>query len=239
LAPGLLAVAVVLAKVREIAPSVQADPHAPNRGILKRLPGRFYAFVAIVTIFALGNSSDMFLVFLGKVSFGLGLAQLVGLWVALHVSKIVFSIPAGALSDRLGRRPLIIAGWLVYALVYLGFALARSVWQFWALIAAYGLYYGMTEGAEKALVADFVPSAYRGTAYGVYHAAVGLAALPASLAFGAIWMRFGPALPFGIGAGLAALAALLLAVLVSCSKRPEHGRRAATETPTQKLTFER
>jgi MFS family permease len=131
---------------------------------------------------------------------------------------VTFSVPGGVLSDRLGRRPLIVAGWAVYAAVYLGLAAVGQAWQFWALVAAYGVYYGLTEGVEKALVADFVPADRRGTAYGIYHAAVGLSALPASLMFGVFWKAIGPAVAFGIGAGLAAAAAVLLIVLLSASR---------------------
>jgi len=103
--------------------------------------------------------------------------------------------------------------------VYLGLAFVAADWQFWTLIAAYGFYYGMTEGAEKAVVADFVPSARRGTAYGIYHGAEGLAKLPASLMFGAFWFVIGPKVAFGIGAALAGAAAVLLAVLLSTTRR--------------------
>ncbi len=219
LIPGLVAMAVLIWKVREIAP--QADEAADGDETLsvwRRLPRRFYFFVVIVTLFALGNSSDLFLLLYAKVRFGLGMAGLIGLWVALHVSKIVFSLPGGMLSDRFGRRPVIVAGWIVYALVYIGMAVAEAPWQFWTLFIAYGFYYGMTEGAEKALVADFVPSQYRGTAYGIYHGAVGLAALPASLVFGVFWKVIGPARAFAIGASLAALAAVLLIGLLSTTR---------------------
>jgi len=218
LAPGILAMLTLLAKVREIAPA-GAKPGQRFQLMPPGLPRRFYLFVAIVTIFALGNSSDLFLVFYGLERFELGLAQLVGLWVVLHISKIVFSFPGGMLSDKLGRRPLILAGWLVYALVYLGMARAGAAWQFWTLIVVYGAYYGLTEGAEKALVADFVGSEHRGTAFGLYHTAVGLAALPASLLFGVFWKLIGPQWAFSIGAALAALAAVLLAVLLSTTRR--------------------
>jgi len=144
---------------------------------------------------------------------------LIGLWIALHLSKIIFSLPGGVLSDRLGRRPVIVAGWLVYALVYLGMAFANAGWQFWLLLAAYGCYYGLTEGAEKALVADFAPKELRGTAFGIYHAAVGLAALPASLVFGALWSLYGAPLAFGFGAVLAGAAALMLMLSLSTSRR--------------------
>jgi len=218
--PGVLAMGALIGKVREIAPKPAGGGEGVRGGIFRRLPRRFYAFVGIVALFALGNSSDLFLVFYGKTRFGLGLLQLIGLWVALHVSKIVFSFPGGILSDRVGRRPVMIAGWAMYALVYLGLAFVRAEWQFWALIAAYGFYHGMTEGVEKALVADFIPSELRGTAFGVYHGAVGLAALPASLMFGVFWATIGPRVAFGIGAALAGAAAILLAILLSATRRP-------------------
>ena len=214
LIPGLAAMVALVGKVREIRPTVSAAT-GERGGVMRQLPGRFYAFVGIVTLFALGNSSDLFLVLYGKTKFGLRIEALIGLWIALHVSKVIFSFPGGMLSDRFGRRPLIVAGWAVYALAYLGFAFVGEAWQFWALIGVYGIYYGLTEGAEKALVADFVSSEHRGTAYGFYHGAIGLAALPASLLFGVFWSAIGPRAAFSIGAGLAGLATLLIAFLVS------------------------
>jgi MFS family permease len=109
----------------------------------------------------------------------------------------------------------------MYALVYLGFSLAdpNQQWQFWTLILAYGFYFGMAEGAEKALVADLVPSENRGTAFGVYAGAIGIAALPASLVFGIFWTQIGPHWAFGIGAALAGLAAILLLVLLSTNRK--------------------
>ena len=117
------------------------------------------------------------------------------------------------------RRPIIVSGWVVYGLVYLGMALVAEQWQFWSLFVIYGLYYGLTEGAEKALVADFVPAEHRGTAYGIYHGAIGLAALPASLLFGVFWKVLGPKIAFGIGASLAALAAVMLTVVLSRGRK--------------------
>jgi MFS family permease len=223
LVPGVAAMIALMGKVREVAPKPSEAKPPSATGVWRQLPRRFYAFVGVVTLFALGNSSDLFLVFYGETTFGFGLLQLIGLWVVLHVSKMVFSIPGGLLSDKLGRRPVIIAGWIVYALVYLGMAFVdpEAPWQFWALIAVYGFYYGMTEGAQSALVADFVPSELRGTAYGFYHGAIGLAALPASLVFGIVWKAYGPVTAFGIGAGLAGAAAILLAVLLSATPGKE------------------
>ena len=128
----------------------------------------------------------------------------------------------GPLSDRLGRRPLILGGWAVYATVYLGFALSSAEWHAWALFVVYGLYFGATEGTEKALVADLVPAERRGTAFGWFNAALGLGALPASVVFGLVWERSGPEVAFVMGAGIAAVATLLFVLMV-----PRTGREGA------------
>ncbi len=230
LIPGVLAMAALIWKVREIAPrpADRAEKLGLTRAsVWKQLPGRFYGFVGVVTLFALGNSSDMFLLLWGWKLFNMSLIPVVVLWIVLHLSKIVFSIPGGVLSDRFGRRPVIVVGWLVYAGVYAGMAYlgyvgvegGAALWQFWALFVAYGFYYGMTEGVEKALVTDFVPSERRATAFGIYHGAVGVAALPASLLFGVFWLRIGPAVAFTVGAALAAAATIGLVVLLSATRR--------------------
>jgi MFS family permease len=130
------------------------------------------------------------------------------LWALLNFMKAALGTWGGSLSDRVGRKPLIIGGWMLYALVYFGFALAHVAWQAWALFAMYGIFYAMTEGTEKALVADLVPRDRRGAAYGWYNLAIGLGALPASLMFGAIWDRWGSPTAFAFGAGLAFVASL-------------------------------
>lgn len=230
LIPGILAMVALVWKVREIAPASgeRSEQLGLTRAsVWKQLPGRFYGFVGVVTLFALGNSSDMFLLLWGWKLFNMSLIPVVVLWIVLHLSKIVFSIPGGVLSDRFGRRPVIVAGWLVYAAVYAGMAClgyvgvegGAALWQFWALFIAYGFYYGMTEGVEKALVTDFVPSERRATAFGIYHGAVGIAALPASLLFGVFWLQIGPAVAFTVGAALAATATIGLIVLLSATRR--------------------
>jgi MFS-type transporter involved in bile tolerance (Atg22 family) len=215
--PGLFATWALLAKVREITPSRTEKPIG-GEARQSRLPRRFYAFLGVVTLFTLGNSSDLFLLFYGKTRFQLSLLMMVLVWVVLHISKVMFSVPGGMLSDRLGRRAVIVAGWVVYTAVYIGMAVVRREWTFWALIIVYGAYYGLTEGAEKALVADYVKSEQRGRAYGLYHGAVGVAALPASLVFGVFWAKLGPAIAFAIGASLAGLAAVLLMLLLATRK---------------------
>lgn len=208
LVPGLIALAVIVFVVREVAPAPVIGRAAKVPA--DKLPRRFQAFVAAAALFALGNSSDLFLLLYAHERFGHGLGQMVVLWVALHVAKMASSVPGGLVADRFGRRAAILAGWSLYAAVYLGLAYADQTWQLWTLLVVYGLYFGLTEGAAKALVADCTPVAQRGTAFGIYHGAVGLAALPASLLFGVFWTTLGPKIAFSIGAGLAMTAALVL-----------------------------
>jgi len=140
---------------------------------------------------------------------------MVGLHEAvLNVGYAAVSLPAGVLSDRIGRRRVIALGWSIYALVYLGFALATNLWQVWLLFAGYGIYYGVTEGVARAFVADLVVPEKRGTAYGLYHGVVGLGVLAASLIAGWLWEDISPAAPFYLGAGLALIAMLGLMVFI-------------------------
>ena len=211
--PAAASVLVLAWGVRERAARAAVprpvDPVAMRPSSGSPLGGRFWAYLAVVVLFTLGNSTDAFLI-LRATQLGVPVALVPVLWAMLHVVKSAWSTPGGALSDRVGRRPLIVAGWGLYALVYLGFARASASWHAWALFAVYGVFFGLTEGTEKALVADLVPSDRRGTAFGWYNLAIGLAALPASLLFGATWDRFGAPAAFGLGAALAALAAGLL-----------------------------
>jgi MFS family permease len=205
--------------VSDHARSAAASPAgvavAPPRGT--PLGGRFWAYLGVVLLFTLGNSTDAFLILRAN-QLGVPTALVPVLWAMLHVVKSASSTPGGALSDRLGRKPLIVTGWALYALVYLLFARAGAAWQAWALFALYGLFFGLTEGTEKALVADLVAPARRGTAFGWYNFAVGLGALPASLLFGAIWDRAGAPAAFTTGAALALAAAALMAVVAPSSR---------------------
>src|SRR5439155_19230163 len=136
------------------------------------------------------------------------------MWAALNVIKAVTSMLAGAWSDRVGRRTVIAIGWIVYAIVYGGFALSTSLTALLAWFMVYGFYFGFAEGTEKALVADLAPAARSGTAFGIYNAVSGLGALTASIVFGVIWTWYGPAAAFGLGASLALIATGLLFVVV-------------------------
>jgi len=213
LLPAFLAVLSLIIGAKDVAVKDQRD--APKFS-LRSLGKPFSIFLFIVSVFTLGNSSDAFLVLRAQ---NLG-TSVMGILVMLAVFNLVYSListPAGSLSDRVGRRRLIIGGWLVYAAIYLGFALARAAWQVWLLYVVYGLYYGLAHGTANAMVADLVPDHLRGTAYGTYHAVIGLLAFPSSLIAGILWEGaggwpgFGPSAPFFFGGALALIAALLMA----------------------------
>ena len=185
-----------------------------------KLSRRFWVYLAVVLLFTLGNSTDAFLLLRAN-QLGVPVALAPILWAVLNFVKAATGTYGGQLSDRLGRRPLIVGGWLLYAAVYFAFAWAGAPWQAWALFAIYGVFYGMTEGTEKALVADIVPKIRRGAAFGWYNLAIGLGALPASLIFGWIWDRSGSASAFVFGASLALVAAILMAVVAPASRPGE------------------
>jgi MFS family permease len=134
-------------------------------------------------------------------------------YALFNLVSALAAIPAGHLADRVGRRRVIAYGWGVYSLAYLGFALVKTPWLMWVCFAFYGLYYALTEGSAKALVAELVPESNRGAAYGLFNASIGIMALPASLIAGALWSAISPAAPFAFGAALAGLAFLGLRLL--------------------------
>ena len=192
-----------------------------------RATSGFKSYLGSVLLFTLGNSSDAFLLLRAQ-STGIPTSSLPLLWMAFNAVKAVSSYPAGFLSDRIGRSGLILGGWCVYALVYLGFGFASEAWHSWALFLAYGIFYGMTESSERALVADFYPEAQRGRAYGAYHFVTGIASLPASLLMGWLWSVAGPAVAFATGAGFALAASVWFGVVVRPQRR---GSRAAGISP--------
>jgi MFS family permease len=211
--PAFLAVIVLAFGAREVP--VTGVREAPNLS-LRGMPSSFRRFLIILVIFTLGNSSDAFLVLRAQER-GLNVLGVLGMLITFNFVYAFIAGPAGALSDRIGRRRLILIGWGVYGLIYLGFAFVSSAWEVWVLYALYGIYYGVFEGASKALVADLIPSEKRGTAYGIYNAAIGIVALPASLIAGILWQGlgtwagFGPAAPFLAGAVLSLTAMALFA----------------------------
>lgn len=220
--PGIVAVVLVVVFVKETRTdiavrradaSVSAVTASPVGTAAAPLGSAFWRYLTVLFVFTLSTSTDAFLL-LRASQLGVATALIPILWALLHVVKSGSAVLGGALSDRVGRRPLILGGWVVYALVYLGFALASVEWHAWALFVVYGLYFGATEGTEKAFVADLVPAARRGTAFGWFNAALGLGALPASVVFGIVWERSGAETAFVMGAAIAAVATVLFLVLV-------------------------
>jgi MFS family permease len=212
--PAMLAVLVLALGATEID-TPRRQPSSPTLRLRwQALDFRFRAFLGVMVLFTLGNSADAFIILRGQER-GLSVLGIMGMLLTFNAVYSVLSGPLGFLSDRLGRARLILAGWLVYGLIYLGLAMAQTGWQVWLLFTLYGVYYAATEGAAKALVADLVSPEQRGTAYGLYHAAVGFAVLPASVLAGLLWQGvgswpgFGPGAPFLFGAGMALLAAIL------------------------------
>jgi MFS family permease len=222
--PGAIAVCVALIGVKEDRRGVTSDvrrqtsdvtqlPHRSSTAAERApLGAPFWRYLAVLVLFTLGNSTDAFLL-LRASQLGVTAALLPILWAALHVVKSATSIPAGVWSDRVGRRTMIAAGWLWYALVYIGFAMASQTWHAWALFLAYGVFFGLTEGVERALVADLVPASRRGIAFGWYNGVIGAAVLPASVVFGVLWDWKGSAFAFTVGAASACLAAVGLVLV--------------------------
>lgn len=219
--PAVLAVLVLLFFVRERGKgadsrwvSCPANEQPPGAVQTKKgFDFRFKLFLAIVVVFTLGNSSDAFLI-LRAHSLDFSVPQILLLFVAFNLVYALAALPAGLVSDRLGRKGVIVVGWSIYALAYLGLAVASAAWHVWLLFALYGLYYGVAEGVSRAFVCDLVPVERRGTAYGLYHTAVGLSLLPASLIAGWLWHLIGPEAPFFFGAAMAGAAMLGFLLLI-------------------------
>ncbi|MGB7062651.1 MAG: MFS transporter [Candidatus Zixiibacteriota bacterium] len=206
--PAVLAVLILILFVKE-GKSFKEKITSLTRPKLSDFGPKFRIFMVGVVLFSLGNSSDAFL-FIRAKGLNVELVHIPILWLILHLVYTLVSSPAGALSDRIGRKNLIISGLFIYSLAYAGFAFATRSVHVWILFGVYGLYYGLANGTMRALVADLVGEKRRALAFGVYHGAVGLTALPASLLFGWIWESLGVSAAFGFGAVLAFLALLIL-----------------------------
>ena len=219
--PAVLAVLVLLFFVRERRKEADYESTATLSDKRQFEAGesekgfdlRFKVFLALVVVFTLGNSSDVFLILRAQ-NLAFSVPGILLLLVAYNIVYALVSFPAGLVSDRLGRRAIIVIGWAIYAVAYLGFGLVSSPSHVWLLFALYGLYYGVAEGVTRAYVADLVPAQRRGTAFGLYHTAVGLSLLPASLIAGWLWHLIGPEAPFFFGAAMAGAAMLGFLLLI-------------------------
>jgi MFS family permease len=210
--PALIAVLVAIFFMRESPVHVTPESQVTSLS-LRGFDSNFKRFLVVLALFTLSNSSDSFLILRATES-GVSVVMVPLLWAAHHGSKVLSSLFGGDLSDRLGRKRLIVSGWVLYAAVYAGFAFATQTISLWILFLIYGIYFGLSEGAEKALVADLVHPEQRGTAYGLYNLAFGVTVFPASLLMGMIWDWKGPMVAFLVSAAMGATAAVLLQVLV-------------------------
>ena len=202
--PGLLAVLLVAFGVREIPRATPTNGElAPLRWSALSETTRRYLLVLV--FFTLGKIPETFLLLRGH-ELGMSVVELLLLWAAMHVVKASISLQAGQYTDRVGRRPLILTGWMVYAVALFALAFVQQPHMLWVWSLALGFYFGLTEGAERALVRDLAPPAERGTAFGWFHMLVGLAAIPAGLLLGGLWAFYGVKLAFLVSATLAAVA---------------------------------
>ncbi len=212
--PAILGTLVILFLVKEVRKSNGALKQAAEaRAKAGGLSRQYKIFLLMLGIFTLGNTSDFFVILRAQ-NLGDSIINIALILVMFNLIYAAVSIPAGVLSDKLGRRKLIVIGWLIYAAVYSGFAAAGASWQVWILFAGYGIYYGMVEGVSRAFVADLVPVESRGTAYGWYNGVLSIALLPASLIAGWLWSAVNPSAVFYFGAAMALIAAIGIWVMV-------------------------
>ena len=218
--PGFAAVLVLVLAVPDVRrrPGTAAPTAGPAQSSPGPLPRSFWRVIAVFALFTLGNSTDAFLLLRAEES-GVPLWQLPLLWSFFHGVKAATGVPGGALADRAGRVPAIALGWLVYAAAYAGFAFVSGPAGVWALFALYALFFGLTEGSERAFVADLVGERLRGRAYGYFHAAIGIAALPASVLFGLLWKEFGARVAFSAGAAVALVSTAALWAVTGTIRR--------------------
>lgn len=208
LVPGALSL-VCVTMVREPAVVAAVAPASSVAAVVSPLSPSYRRYLAILALFCLGSSSDAFLL-LRASEVGVSIAMLPLLWTLFHVSKVISSALGGRWSDRYARVNVILAGWGIYAVTYLGFGLASEPWQVWMLFVIYGTYYGLTEPAEKALVKDLAPVNAQGRAFGMYNFVIGVCAIPAGLLTGFLWQTFGPSVALGVGSLIATVSSLAL-----------------------------
>lgn len=218
--PALLSLIffIFIKDITRFSSKENCDVYKPSSDASKVLNWRFRTFLLIIFLFTLGNSSDAFIILRAQ-NIGNSVFEILLMLIVFNVFYAVISIPAGMLSDRIGRRYLLIFGWTIYAITYFLLALVNLKWQIWICFILYGLYYGLAEGVARAYVADLVPQEICGTAYGIFHALVGITLLPASIIAGYLWDKISPSAPFYFGGILALVATLALLIFNVIIKR--------------------
>jgi len=206
--PGFFAIFFAITFVKETPVRKEKNKNSPQKTNY-RFSRKFKTFILIIILFSLGNSSDTFLILKAKET-GIAIKLLPLLWLFHNAAKMIISIPAGILSDKIGRIKTIIPGWFIYFIVYIWLAFIKHPYEIWIVFLIYGLYFGFVEGAEKALISELVPKNLFGTAYGIYNFATGISYLPASIIFGLLWTKFGSTTAFLFGGFLAFVASILL-----------------------------
>jgi len=215
--PAILSFFLLLLLVHDTTTAKRSVKSIHEKSGALKLDANFKRYLGVLVLFTLGNSSDAFLMLRAQ-NLGMSIVEIFAILAVFNLVSSLVSYPAGKLSDKLSRKSLITIGWLIYAGVYLGFAVAQGRLHVWLLYAVYGIYEGLTAGVEKALVADLVPAEIRGTAYGFFNTAIGIAALPSSLIAGVLWQQLGPASPFLFGSALALIALIGFGIFVKTDK---------------------
>lgn len=224
LAPAVLAVLMIFfIKEKKRAAAVQSE--RPKLS-LKKFDGKFKFFVIIVGLFSLGNSSDFFLILRAEQA-GVHTVMVPVIYLMFNLVYSLSAIPAGIAADKFGKRRVILIGFVLFAVVYYGFGAAANSSTIWGLFALYGVFMGMTEGVQKAYLADIIPPDLKATAYGIYHTAVGIALFPASLVGGWLWDHVGPSATFYFGTATAVASAVLFAIFIVVVPRKKMDSRAA------------
>ncbi len=220
--PGVIAVLIIVAFIKEKKQSAQADKIERPKLTFKHFDGKVRFFILIATLFALGNSSDVFLI-LRASQLGIPTMVIPVVYLMFNLIYSLSAIPAGMIADKFGKKRLILLGFILFTALYYGFAIARSSTEIWILFALYGLFMGLTEGIQKAFLATIIPPDFKATAFGVYATAIGIVALPASLIGGLLWDKVSPAATFYFGASTAALSTVLFIGLIAfISIRPRY-----------------
>ena len=218
--PGAIAVLIIVMFIKEKKRPAAATAERPKL-TLKHFDWKVKFFIVIATLFALGNSSDAFLILRAE-QVGIPTVMIPAVYLLFNLIYSLSSIPAGIAADKYGKKRLILLGFVLFAGLYYGFAVAKSASAIWVLFSLYGVFMGLTEGIQKAFFATIIPPDFKATAFGVYATAVGLATLPASLIGGLLWDRVSPAATFYFGATTATLSALLFIVLIISIKASQH-----------------